>query len=272
MSGVYADDGTTKLYLGDYGVARADHALESGANVSAVYRYVRAFQSGMNTQMIQVETHDTRANRGDVEKYGAELLRGLAIMSDPITIGVEDGAGNHVVYGGCRFIGGETRALAHTEALAHLRFRRSALAAASDEPAFDSLASKPSEYPGTATGYRFEANAVECGSWAALSCAVQRPYREIRIPRCDGVRFVNDASGAEFTLSLDCRHQVVANRAGKEEYLRDLQYGIGTGPVTVTGNGNTWSDCYLQGITPAADPHWGVMAFTMTFTWNSPHA
>jgi len=264
MAGGYAKDDSTSVGLGDYAFLVSGYSGGPLQLDSPRLQDVELFRQGGDSQTFSLKCAAERASTGDAEmwSYGKMLALSLMGVAD---VGVEDAVGGQVVASGCWYVSASARTIAKRRAELVIRFERPAPDLSVSDTEWDSIPEEPGEYGGTHSSGVFIANGVQLGCQSELRVEVSRRLVLKQIPRCNGRRLVSNVSGRRCVLWLECWHELAGGRSALESYCRDLHRGIGTGPVTVAGNGNAWQDCHLESIRIAPGDHWGSCRFTIGF-------
>ena len=245
MPGGYFRDGTINIELGAYCYA-TPRALRSSILLEPHGRTGVLLDTGGGVQEMEVTAQRLRENLGDAERWLYEHLHSLA-AGDPGELGCEDNAGNRAVFGGAVCTGGVGQVSAARFCTLRLDF---AAPETEDEPAWAGAPSDPATAPGTATDRDYAAGGVGLGHHPlSMRVEMTREFPVRLIPRARGTRARGPARGAVLRFTVTgCAEVTDANLA---DYLRDLARSIGSGPVHLTANGNTYEDVLLRSLRPA---------------------
>jgi len=223
---------------------------------------MRYFRAGRNRFLVRVIGGVLRHNRGDAEWYLYTKLRALG-KTGPGELAVND-----LVWPRAMFVSGtgEISMSSATGCWVEYRYEFEIglpQDTANPSPAYTAPA-EPAEYEGRSNAGSFIYNGINLGD--APAYLVPRVRREVlarEIPRCFGVRYKNIKHGREIKLVVRCiLHR--ETRAALEDVLRDTAYDLGDGAATLTGNGNTYPNCYITELHSAGHDA-KFDEFTVTF-------
>jgi len=199
--------------------------------------------SGGGIQEIEVQGQRLRFNLGDAERYVYEIFAALA-TSDPGVLGVEDVLDRRATFGEAVCVAAVGEIYAFT--FADMRFTFLA-GEKSGEPAWGAIPSAPGVYAGTSTSQDYAAGGVSVGTYPEKMRIEMRRRCNVRvIPRARGARATVPHSGAHIRFTITGHEVADVNNLAVD--LQALARQIGPGAVNLTGNGNTYTDCVLQGL------------------------
>ncbi|MFW6189036.1 MAG: hypothetical protein ACOC7T_01265 [Planctomycetota bacterium] len=241
MPGGYFDDGTVHIELGEHAFATPSAGRQvlrlTGAGA-------RLYAHGGGLLSVAVTGQRLRDNLGDAERYVYETFRALA-GAGPGVLGVADGEGRRATFGESVCVGAEGRVRADRFADMQFEF---ACPEKSAEPAWGAVPPAPAVYAGTSTARDYAAGGVALGSGVGMELRMARLDPTRHLPRARGMRCPDLPASAEFRLRVEgVAASETANRAAE---LEQLARAIGSGPVDLTGNGNTYAGALLLALEP----------------------
>jgi len=213
----------------------------------------RMLESGRGRFVVRVNCAAERHNRGDGEWYVYQKLLSFA-RSGEGTLALADDAGHHFTKASLWWIAGSGRMVSDTIAEYQLVFAGGEKERTAPAPAWDAtkLQDPPAEYAGRSTVMSFDANGYRLGNLngggAALEIQMTRAFTFHALPPAYGLRIVDRKKGLNVMLTVnvpwagDTHNDLIQTVA--DEILRNVT----TGPVLLTGNGNTYTNCYLLGV------------------------
>lgn len=236
---------------------------------------VKVFRMGRDYRSLTVHAATERANRGDAEMYLWTLLKNLA----------ETGLGElkvrynspRLVYCDCVFVSGSGSIVTRESSArveVNLEFTQGT---PEDETNPDASYSSPDDYgtfddTSSAANYKLVPEDVQpnednddiaLGDWAEVVPAVQKQVLYASIPRAWGVRMKDTHWGRAMRFTVTA-HVHKVNRDTLDDYLRDLQQQVRDRQFTLDGNGNEFTQCFVESINFADDAAIFSNQFTVT--------
>ena len=250
----YFDDGTA-LDLG-YHVFASPTAYRRNLRLDPHDAPGVVHGSGGGIIELQVTGQRARANLGDAERWLYERLLALA-CTEPGELGCEDDLGNRATFGQCVCTGaaGDVHAFRFAELTAEFLCPEK-----SGEPAWAAVPDAPATYAGTVWEQQYAAGGVALGHHAeGMRIEMQRQYPLREIPRARGARSRGPVRGAVIRFVVTSHATVTAEHLA--HYLEDLARDIGSCPMDLTANGNTYADVLLENVRPThTDRRWSRFA------------
>ena len=242
MSG-YFTDGTISVELGEY-VFATPATQRPIAQLDPPGLPASLLDAGGGVVEVNVTAQRLRANLGDAERYGFELLQALA-TSGAGELGIEDARGNRYTLSDAACVSGSARVEAFRLCSVDLTFQAPQAAAAPD---WTTPPAPPAEWPGTATLQDYAAGGVDLGIGGSMDIEMVRSWPSRMIPRARGARMAEPPSGASLSFLLHVHAK--PDSQSLPAYLQETARHVGPRAVDLTANGNTYSDVLLRGLWP----------------------
>jgi len=242
MAEGYFNDGTVNVELGAH-VFATPTGRRSIVRLAPHSAPGRVHDSGGGILTLEVTAQRLRANLGDAERYIYERLRALA-TSGPGDLGCEDNRGYRHVFGDSVCVGGRGEVHGYRFVEMRLDFLTPEK---QTEPAWGAVPAPPGTYAGTWTIQDYRAGGVSLGVGGSMRIEMVRSYPLREIPRARGAREGEPESRAEMRFVVEA--SVVADASNLATELEDLARQI-SGEVYLTGNGNAYPGCILEGMRP----------------------
>jgi hypothetical protein len=218
--------------------------LRDTAVVRCHGRPARVHELGGGTERIRITAGRLRANLGDAERYAHDLLAALAV-SGPGQLGVEDRRGQRHTWAGavCVEASAAVRAFRFVELDCLFRAPESP-----SSPDWAGAPAPPDTYPKRSTAQDYAAGGVDLGIGGTMCIEMERTAPLRTVPRARGARPRPAPSGAIMRFQLDAHANADTDHLAA--HLEDMARSIGTGPVDLTANGNSFSSLVLEELRP----------------------
>ncbi len=244
MASGYFNDGQTHVELGAH-VHGVPAIQRSDLIFSPPGRSACVLDQGGGVLDVSVTGQRLRDNLGDAERYLHDLMLALA-CSEPGVLGWEDNRGHRCTFGDAVCVRAEGRVSAMRFAELRCTF---ACPEAVSQPEWGSVPDVPAAYDGTSTAQDYAANGLQIGAYpVSLRIAMTRAYPLRPVPRARGARSRGPVSGAVLRLTVHASHRQADGSLPAA--LVELERQIGPGFVALTGNGNSYPNCFLSAVRP----------------------
>jgi len=199
----------------------------------------RIHDAGGGYLPLEITGQRLRDSTGDAEMWLYTRMRALAAQAHA-SAAYEDSRGYQHVYGDSLVTGAAGRV--HGGRFAELRIDCQC-PEASAAPAWAGAPAAPTTYPARTSAQDYEAGGVSLGYGGGLEFRLTRHADARMIPRARGARTTVPYSDVVLQIVATVWQRGDLDTATGE--VADLYRGI-EGRVTLTGNGNTFTDCLLQ--------------------------